>query len=420
MTANAFKNVEKSTPETASEFDIDAVVETSVSCFGEQQVCFQVALVDAREDKQLWFYDFNVEISQIPNLLRALAKDIASEINVTLNPREEELLAETVTVDPEAYDYYMKGQFYLNKMTPESLDSAMLYFEMAKEKDPDYALAYTGICDVWAYRQTIGLVAPAEGNFKSMEAVMKAYSLDSSNAVVQYTLAHKKTFGTYDWVGGEVGFKESISLNPNNAMTHTMYSALLSFLGRHDKALEHSNIGRSLDPKNHFIITINGANLYMARKYDEAIIAYKNALSLEPGFSMSLFLLWQTYYKAGRTEEAYVTLKSLWSMDPELVKSFEQGYLENDVRGAFLSLADRLAEIWIANQNQLFAPTDIAWLYSAGEESDECIYWLEQAYKIRDVNIPFLIHPILDHIRPDPRFKDLCERMNLQHAAVVN
>jgi tetratricopeptide (TPR) repeat protein len=425
MTANVYKNVEKSIPEIASEIDVDAVVETSVSCFGEQ-VCFQVAVVDAREDKQLWIKDYSVEISQIPNLLRILAKEISGEINVTLNPREEELLAETVTVNTIAYDFYMKGQYYLfSKWNQESFDSAMQYFERAKEIDPDFALAYTGICDVWFYRIAWGLVTPAEGNLKSMDALMKAYALDSNNAVVQYMLAVNRAYGMYDWEEGEAGFKKSISINPNHAIAHARYSHLLSILGRTEEALEHSNIALKLDPMNPAILIYYGIDLNHARKYSEAIKAFNNAIDLQPGYEKSLWQLWYTYYHAGRTEEAYATLKSIWSMedlghDVELVKYLEQGYLKDGFRGACLSLADRLEEVWTDPRYKFFNPTEIAILYSYGQETDKSIYWLEQSYQSRHPVLPgMLTGPSFDNVRTDPRFKELCQRVNLPHAAVA-
>jgi tetratricopeptide (TPR) repeat protein len=326
-------------------------------------------------------------------------------------------------VDPAAYDLYMKGGYYLDKFTSKSLDSAMLCFEKAKEIDPDFALAYTGICDVWAYRQQSGLVTPAEGNPKSIEAVMKAYALDSNNAVVQYSLAHKKIWGMFDWEGGEAGFKRSILLNPNHAMTHAAYSHLLSFLGRTDEALEQIDIALKIDPMNPFIMTFYAVDLEMARKYDEAIGVFNNALNLEPGYSFALGNLWQAYYLAGRIEEAYSTLKLCWRFlsiyDPESVKYIEQGYLKDGFRGACIYLAERLEKLWIDSKNQFINPTDIAQLYSAGQETDKCTYWLEQAYKFRDPNMPYIVLPVYDHVRNDPRFKDLCQRMNLPHAAVA-
>ena len=421
-TSNAYKDTEKSIPEIAVELGVNTIIETSVSCYGEQ-VCFQMAVVDARNDKQLLIKDYTVERSQMPNLFRTLAKEISKEINVTLNPREEELLAESVTVDPEAYDLYMKGQFYFNKYTDESVDSAMQCFELAKEIDPGYVLAYTGICSVWDYRTVWGLVSLAEGNLKSMEALMKAYALDSNNAVVQSSLAGNR-MGMYDWEGAEAGFKKSISLNPNESWMRIGYSQLLSILGRHEEALEQIDLALKLDPKNPLIQVGKGVAFIWARKYDEAIKAFNDALDLEPEYEFALWQLWLTYYHVGRTEEAYAQLKSCLSKDEirydrELVKYLEQGYLKDGFRGACISLPDRLDELW-ADHQYIYNPNQIAIFYSCGQEIDKSIYWLEQAYQSRHPLLPkLLIGPSFDHIRTDPRFKDLCQRMNLPHAAVV-
>jgi tetratricopeptide (TPR) repeat protein len=423
-TANTYKNFEKSMPEIVSETSSDKVVEISVSYFGEE-ICIQVVAVDAKEDKQLWNKDYTVLRSQIPNLFRTMAKDISREMNVKLNSREEELLAETVTVDPAAYDLYMKGQFYMTKYTDESVDSAMQCFELAKEIDPDYALAYTGICEVWLFRTMWGLVSHAEGNIKFMEALMKAYALDSNNAVVQYLLTCNKAFKMYDWDGGEVGFKKSILLNPNESVIRVRYSQLLSILGRHEEALDQMDIALKLNPLNPYMIVSKGVSLYMARKYDEAIKTYNDALDLEPGYEHALGQLWYTYYHVGRPEEAYATLKLVWSKDDlryglEFVKSLEQGYLKDGFRGACISLAIRLEEEWTDDQPKYRNPMEIAALYTLGEKTDKSIFWLEQAYQLRDMKLPYMLTgSFFDNVRADPRFKDLCLRMNLPHAAVV-
>jgi tetratricopeptide (TPR) repeat protein len=424
-TANTYKNVEKSMSEIVSETNSDKVVEMSISCFGEE-ICVQVAAVDAREDKQLWHKEYTVNRSQIPNLPRTLAKDISKEMKVTINPREKELLAESVNVDPVAYDLYMKGQFYKTKYTPESFDSAMQCFELAKEIDPDFVLAYTGICDVWNYRTVWGKVSRAEGNLKSMEALMIAYALDSNNAVVQALLAFNKTYKMYDWEGGEILFKKSISLNPNEAETRIWYYQLLILLGRYEEALEQIDIARKLDPMNPFILMMYGNIHHYTRKYDEAIKVYNNALDLAPGYEPALCQLWYTFYYAGRTEEeAYEKLKLCWSIDDlrygfESVKSLEQGYLKDGFKGACISLADRLAEVWTDDQYYYRNPMEMALLYSIGQETDKSIYWLEMAYQLRDEKLAnMLLFPFFDNVRNDPRFKDLCQRINHPHASVV-
>jgi TolB-like protein len=410
----------KSLPEIARERNVNYVLEGSGQKFGDS-IILRVQLIEVRNgrERHLMGSSFRQKLESANtffNIQSLVAQSIASELNARITPQEKKLIEKLPTDNLEAYEAYLKGQFYLNKFTPSDLDSAMQYFELAKKTDPKYAVAYTGICDVWSYRQQWGLITPAEGNPRSMQAVMKAYVLDSNNAVVQYTLASKKVWGMFDWAGGETGFKKSISLNPNNAMTHAVYSHLLNLTGRPEEAMGQIDIALKLDPMNPFITTFYGIDLYMTRKYDEAIKAYNDALNLSPGYPFTLTNLWLAYQAAGRTEEAYATLKFFWSMfDPQLVKSLEQGYLKDGFKGALLLLADRLVELWTNNPNQFFAPTDIASLYSLANETDKALNLLERAYNSRDPNIPYLLFPTYDNLRNNPRFQDLCRRMNLPY-----
>jgi TolB-like protein len=413
-----YRNTKKSLPEIAKERHVNYILEGSGQKFGDS-IILRVQLIEIRKgrERHLMGSSFRQKLESANtffNIQSLVAQSIATELNAKITPQEMKLIEKLPTDNLVAYEAYLRGQYYLNIFTPDALDSAMHYFELAKEIDPDYALAYTGICDVWAYRQQWGLVIPAEGNLKSMEAVMKAYAIDSNNAVVQYTLAHKKTWGMFDWKGGEKGFKYSISLNPNNAMTHAVYSHLLSILGRKEEAMKQIEIAIKLDPMNPFILVFYGADLSIARKHNDALKAIDDALEIEPGYLFALGARWHIAYAGGHVELAYNSLKSFWSMvDPESAQSLEQGYLKDGFDGAFLSLANRLGEIWTINQNQFFVPCDIATFYAAGHDIDKSIFWLEKAYNFHDPNLPYLLFPIYDNIRNDPRFKDLCQRMKL-------
>ncbi|MCK5280610.1 MAG: hypothetical protein KAK04_18790, partial [Cyclobacteriaceae bacterium] len=172
-TANAYRNVEKSITEIASEINIDAAIETSVSCIGEE-MCFQVALVDARDDKQLWIKDYSVERSQIPNLFRTLAKEISNEIGVMLTPEEKQMLSQSITVDPEAYDAYLRGMYCVENGTKADLDHAMEYFQLALKIDSTYALAYSGIASAWVTYHQHGFLPRSITEPKWEEAARKA------------------------------------------------------------------------------------------------------------------------------------------------------------------------------------------------------------------------------------------------------
>lgn len=397
----------------ARELGIDAVVEPTVMCHGDS-LCVQVKLIGVqKEEKQLWVGDYTEDKSQILNLYSNVSRRIADEVKVELTDEEAHVLAMSRPVDPDAYEAVMKGRFYQLKFTPESLDSAMKFYELAKEIDPEYADAYCGICNVWVFRRQAGLISPAEGNPKAMAALMEAYELDSMNAEVQGALAAMKVWGMYDWAGGEAGFKKLLSLNSNDAITHNTYSHLLNIVGRPEEAIEHIQMALKMDPMNPFIITFYAIDLVFTRKYDEAIRVYKDALQIAPGYPFALGNLWETYYLKGDYVSAWDTFQSiLKAQDPEMLGPCEQAYADSGLKGAINVYA---AGLELRSEEQYLNPTEIAGLYALTRENDKAIYWLERAWEARDPNLPYLLLPVYDHLRNDPRFQDICRRMNLPY-----
>jgi TolB-like protein/Tfp pilus assembly protein PilF len=406
-----YRDQAKSIPEIAKELGINYIVEGSGQKFGST-FCLRIQLIKAEKESHLWAKTFEQEIKNAKDIFRIqseIAQSIASELEAVIMPREKQLIEKIPTVNLEAYEADLKGQFYLRKFTPGDLDSAMKYFEKAKDIDPKYALAYSGICDVWAYREQAGLVTPAVGNAKSLEAAMEAFKLDSTSSEVQYSLAHKKTWGLYDWEGAESGFKKSISLNPNNAMAHAVYSHLLNIVGRPEEAMQHIKTTLKLDPMNPFIIVFYGMDLTFIRKYEDAVKAFQDAMKIEPGYLFAMGQLAWTLIYAGRYSEALGPLKASYINDPELLKAIEQGYSKGGWKGLLVSFNE------VIEKRDNWLPADIAGNYAMLGLNDKAISLLERAYEIHDPNLPYLLYPNFDNLRNDPRFQDLCRRMKLPY-----
>ena len=409
-----YRKLTKSIPEIAKELGVNYIMEGSGQKSGNK-FRLRVQLIRALKESHIWSKSYeqeNPEAKDYFSIQSQVAQTIATQLEAVITTKEKKLIEKKPTENLEAYKAYLKGQYYLNKFTPADLDSAMHYFELAKNIDNDYALAFTGICDVWEYRQQSGLISPAEGNPKSMEAVMRAYDLDSNNAVVQYTLAGKKTWGIWDWKGGESAFKKAITLNPNHAMTHAAYSHLLNILGRPKEAMEQIEIALKLDPMNPFIITFYAIDLNFVRKYDEAIKAYQDAMKIEPGYPFAMWGLGVTLYRLGRYKEALEFIKSCNKNDMEAIKALEHGYSEDSYKGALISLA-RLDEL--RSKTKYWQPYEIATYYTLAADKEKALDWLEREFEIRDPNLPYLLDPLLDNLRSDIRFQDLAKKMNLPY-----
>ncbi len=408
-----YRDQAKSIPEIARELGVNYIVEGSGQKVGNT-FRLRTQLIKAEKEGHLWAKSFEQEIKDAKDIFSIqseIAQSIASELQAVLMPHEKQLIEKIPTVNLEAYEAYLKGQFYLYKSsTPNGLDSAMKYFEKSKDIDPEYAQAYAGICDVWAIRRQSLIVTAAEGKAKSMAAVMKAIELDSTSSEVQYSLAFIKTWLFFDWDGGESGFKKSISLNPNNAMARAQYSNLLNIVGRPEEAMEQIEIAFKLDPMNPYIISYYGFNLMLIRKYDAAIKTFEDALKIEPGYAIVSSNLPWFLYLAGRSTEALEKLKALFSNDPELTQAIEQGYTKDGWKGLMISYNK------VCEKRDNWSAIDIASNYAMIGDNDKAMYWLERAYEIRDPSLIWVPPSLfLEGLHGDPRFQDLCRRMNLPY-----
>ena len=285
-----YRKQTKSIPEIAKELGVNYIIEGSGQKSGNK-FRLRVQLIRALKESHLWAKSYeqeNPEAKDYFSIQSQIAQAIAEQLEAVITTKEKKLIEKIPTENLEAYKDYLKGQFYLRKFTANDLDTALHYFNLAKEIDPGYALAYAGICDVWQYRQQDGFVSPAEAGPNAMAAIMKALELDSTNAEVQYSLGIER-HGDYG-IGRVVksAFKKSIALNPNDALTHALYSHLLNILGRPKEAMEQIDIALKLDPMNPFIITFYAIDLEMTRRYDEAIRAFHDALKIEPGYDFAI------------------------------------------------------------------------------------------------------------------------------------
>jgi tetratricopeptide (TPR) repeat protein len=339
-----------------------------------------------------------------------MARAIADEIRVKLTGEEETHLASARQVNPEAYEAYLKGQFHWGKLTPPDLETALQYFESALKKDPDYALAHVGIAMVWGGRMQFGLVPHSEAAPKAKAAALRALELDSTLAEAHYALAAIRTWGDWDWEGGEIAFRQAIALNPNYPDPRAYYSHFLNMMGRSDEAMAQIERAMELDPFNPLFLGLYSVDLLFVRRYDEAIAQAQKVLRTVPNHVAANFTLQIAYQAKGMYEEWLAVAKVYWAAFGlrEVEEALERGYGEAGYPGAMNLAAETLAA---DPQTSFFF--DIALLYVFLGNNDRAFEWLERAYEAKDPNMPYIGLPIFDSLRDDPRFQDLLHRMNL-------
>jgi serine/threonine protein kinase/tetratricopeptide (TPR) repeat protein len=406
-----FKGSRKPLREIAAKLGVDGVIEGSVLRSGER-VRITAQLIDAASDTHLWAESYERDLRDVLAVQSEVAQDIAREIKANLTPQEQARLANVRTVNPEAYDAYLKGLQLWYKLTPADMDGAQQYFELALQKEPAYAAAYAGIALVWGGRQQMGWTPPSEAAPKARAAALKAVELDDTVAEAHYALAIIKAWTDWDWAGAKSEFQRAIKLNPGFPDARIYYSHLLIALGRVQEAIEQGKRAIELDPYNALFHGLFGVTLAMAHRYDDALFQARLALKTNPNDVIGLFALWTSYEKKQMYKEAVAAAEAVYKASYNLDNSeaLDRGFAE----GGFQTAMKRGTKVLEAySQKNFVLPTDMAMLLSSAGDNRSALDWLEKGYEIHDPGMPYLGLPSYDPLRSDPRFQDLVRRMKL-------
>jgi serine/threonine-protein kinase len=399
-----YKGVEKPLPEIAQELNVDAVVEGSVHQVGEK-VRIRLQLIDALpEERSIWAHTYEQGAVQLNTMYSEMARTIADKTRVELTAEESTRLTNIRPVNPKAYEAYLKGQFHWHKFTAEDLETAKQYFELALEKDPDYAPAYAGIASYWGSQTYFGMLS-SEVRPKIKAAVDKCLELDPTLPEGHYMLAGLATWFDFDWDTAEKHHRKVLELNPNFARARVFYGLYLTGMGRFDEARAQMQLGIELDPLNSMYQAYLGVAYLRERRYDEAIAQYQKALALQPNFGDALAGLRSCYHHKGMYEDALAKSRELYAAPGShgLLDALNQGY----EKGGYEEAMRQAAETMEARSNRAYS-LSIATLYMFAGEKERAMDWLEIAYEERMQNLVYLnVYPRWDPLRDEPRFKKL-------------
>jgi len=418
--SNSFKDSKTSIPEIANQLNVDAAIEGSITCMGEDSICVQIRLIRVfPEEEQVWVQDYRIEKGEILNFYNKLTKQISKEINIALTPKEENLLAKSRIVHPEAYDAYLKGLYYWEKLDEQSTKKALEYFQLAADLDPEWADPYAGLANAWGLFGFFGFLPKSVTLPKVYPYLNKALELDPNSAKAHYVAAILAVWTEWDWEKGEREFLRSIELDPNDALTRMYYAHLLMILRRSDEANQQGKIGLQLDPMKPLVLGLYGVvEIYNNDDRQAAIQAFEKALSIEPNdwFSRGNLLdaIMDDAYKNGAYEK-WIELWNEkvfinWNTDGReaVLKAFyENGHL------AAIEEMFRMNEIY---GNDCYLTTELKVkrnIYLGNNE--KAIEVLEKDYEIRGSGMPYISPRFSYHeqLKDNPRYVEILRKMNL-------
>jgi tetratricopeptide (TPR) repeat protein len=411
--AMRFKGTHPTLSKIARELRVDGVVEGSALRVGDR-VRITVELVDVASDRSLWAKSYERGLTDILALQSEVAHAIAEEIRIQVTPDERARLRSKGTVNPAAHVAYLQGSFLWNRFTGESVKQAIQRFEEALAIDPNYTAAYAGLADSYIMLANHHILPPREGYSLARKAAERGLSLDESLAELHTSLSWIHRLFDWDWPAAERESLRAIQLNPGYGFGHSRYALLLSGMGRHEEAIAEAERAHELDPLNLLTYTVVGDTLFYARRFERSLVPYRKCLELDPTFGAAHTDLARSLEHVGRAEEAVEEFVR-GTAGPDGSPRPSSGLAILYARAGRLEDARAtLQAVQALSQKQFVSPYGIASYYAVTGDNDRALDWLEKAYSERDGTLVWLkVHPRLDGLRGEPRFRDLLARLRL-------
>ena len=379
-------------------------------------IAISAELTDVRDNTEIWGARYTGKRADIILLQQRMAGDIAGKLRSTLSAADREQVTEQGTQDAEAYSSYLKGRYAWNNRTYSELAKAISHFNRAIAKDPEYALAYSGLADVYSVMPNYG-GNPSEDFSKSNAAARKALELDPTLAHPHAVLGSNEMQHDWDFAGGEAEFKKSFELDPNDATARQWYADDIGMIGgREQEALAEVNRAHDLDPQSPVITRVAGGIRVWARQYDEAIAICTKLANDNPTFAIAHDCLGYAYWGKRMYPQVIEEWKTCAQLsdnqgDWRLAAAMEQGFRSAGWKGA-LTKAIEFAQA--QRKNGYYSALIIARFYADLGDREQAFHWLNIAYQEHDwlligVNTYFQLDPL----RSDPRFAELVRKVRL-------
>ncbi len=371
-------------------------------------------LVDVAVGSQLWGAQYNRKVGDIFVIQDEISSEISARLRLQLTHADKKRLGMRHTENAEAYQLYLRGRFYWNKWTHEGFDKGIEYFQQAVEKDPGYALAYSGLADSYVLLGWNGYLAPKEAFPKAKAAALKALQLDVNLTEARTSLAAPLWLHDWKWVEAETEFKRSLQLGHAYPTANHWYAEYLMTIGRHEESFAKIKHSQELDPLSLIINVAVGWSLYFGRRYDEAVVQLRKTLELDPSYPVAHWILGLVYREMYNYEMAIA--------EGEMGVTFSGGSpLMQAALAQTLGIAEKTKEareilerLTVLAKQEYVASYFLAQILVGIGENDQALKYLEMAYEERSHWLIYLhIDPSMDKLRCEPHFKDLLSRIGL-------
>jgi TolB-like protein/DNA-binding SARP family transcriptional activator/Tfp pilus assembly protein PilF len=369
-------------------------------------------LIMAGDERVLWGQAYRGTWSDLMRIQNEIARVVSQRLRTPASPEGRRSLAGMRPYDPESFDLYVKARYWWNKRGPGLLRSIAL-FDEALQRDPTFALAYSGMADAYVQLGYGSLLGPADAFPKAREAARRALALDSTLAEPHATLGYVAMYYDWDWRSAEAEFQRALALNPSYATAHEWYGLFLTAMGRFDEAMAHEQRAQELDPLSAAIAGTAGWVLYYSGRLTQAEHQLKIALRMDPGFALGHLYLSRIYLAQGRLDSALGQSAATGPVRTTVPTLAGEGYIL--ARNGRPDLARRvLAQLDSMVRTQYVTAYAVALVHAALGQRDSAFAWLDQAVDERTHWLVWLNRDSRwDLIRDQPRFQAIVRRVGL-------
>jgi serine/threonine protein kinase/Tfp pilus assembly protein PilF len=419
-TVFTYKGKTTTAKKIGEELNVDAVLFGRLVRRGDD-LTVNIELVDTSTEDVLWSENYERRLNRLFSLESEIARNVSENLRLKLTRAEQVQVAKTYTTNSEAQQLYLKGRFHWNKRNKTDFEKAAEYFKQAVEKDPNYALAYTGLASTFALMPLYGNFRPKEYIPQARQAALKALELDANLAEAHASLGYIINTYNFDWDGAEREYKTAIKLNPNYATARQWYAEHLAFRGMADEALIEISKALELDPFSVVINRMKGNILVFAGRYDEAIVQLQKTIELYPENSIVRFNLGEAYAAKRMYSEAvgqYLIGLKLDGQKPEDIGKFEAAFKDNGWKGFWVAYLENLEKqrktLLETDPTAYFNSEGIAYAFAAAGNKEKALEYLGAAFEERDPNLVTIkTSEVYVFLADDPRFKELIRNIGL-------
>jgi serine/threonine protein kinase/Tfp pilus assembly protein PilF len=379
-------------------------------------ISISAELIDAEHDRQIWSKQYQRKLTDVTSLQPDITRDIAENLKLKLSGAQQTLVSQRPSQNSEAYQLYLQGRFFWNRRTAGGVNKAIDYFQQAIAKEPNYALAYTGLADsYYSLARNSAALSPKEAGAKARQAAEKAIELDPVLCEAHASFANILLVFEWDFAGAEREFKRAIDLNPAYPYAHQWYAELLYATGHYEESIQENRKAVALEPFT-LILQVNlGLSLMFAKELAEAEQQFRKSLDMDPNYPIAHYGYAQILILQKRFDEAATEMEKASQSMPE--SSYYRGYLGYAYAKAGKTSEARkiLGELIEAAKTKYVSWLGIADIYAGLGEKDHAFAALELAYQQGDTRMDTLrARTELDSMwATDSRFAELLKKIGL-------